>query len=75
MRSAGCIFNDLWDQEFDKKVLLFLLFQRNFTSFWVERTKNRPLANGEVTEKEAVMLLAGLLSASLGILFQLNPLS
>uniref|UniRef100_A0A914KK93 4-hydroxybenzoate polyprenyltransferase, mitochondrial n=1 Tax=Meloidogyne incognita TaxID=6306 RepID=A0A914KK93_MELIC len=60
MRSSGCILNDLWDQDIDKKVA---------------RTKSRPLANGELTEKEAVILLGGLLSASLAVLLQLNSLS
>uniref|UniRef100_A0A915MB12 4-hydroxybenzoate polyprenyltransferase, mitochondrial n=1 Tax=Meloidogyne javanica TaxID=6303 RepID=A0A915MB12_MELJA len=60
MRSSGCILNDLWDQDIDKKVA---------------RTKSRPLANGELTEKEAVLLLGGLLSASLAVLLQLNSLS
>uniref|UniRef100_A0A0N5BA85 4-hydroxybenzoate polyprenyltransferase, mitochondrial n=1 Tax=Strongyloides papillosus TaxID=174720 RepID=A0A0N5BA85_STREA len=60
MRSAGCVINDLWDKDFDKRV---------------ERTKNRPLAAGELTEKQAITLLGGLLSASLGILLQLNWLS
>ncbi|CAD5219667.1 unnamed protein product [Bursaphelenchus xylophilus] len=57
MRGAGCVVNDLWDKDFDKKV---------------ERTKSRPLANGDLTPKEAVGLLAVLLSSSLGILLQMN---
>nr|pir protein F57B9.4 [imported] - Caenorhabditis elegans [Caenorhabditis elegans] len=57
MRSAGCVINDLWDKDFDKKV---------------ERTKLRPLACGSLTEKQAIGLLAGLLSSSLAILLQLN---
>ncbi|CAL2037281.1 unnamed protein product [Caenorhabditis brenneri] len=57
MRSAGCVINDLWDKDFDKQV---------------ERTKLRPLACGSLTEKQAVGLLAGLLSSSLAILLQLN---
>ena len=32
MRSAGCIFNDIVDKDFDKKV---------------KRTKNRPIASGK----------------------------
>lgn len=44
-------------------------------SFWVERTKSRPLATGKISEKEAVLLLAVLLSSSLAILLQLNTLS
>uniref|UniRef100_A0A8R1DW23 4-hydroxybenzoate polyprenyltransferase n=1 Tax=Caenorhabditis japonica TaxID=281687 RepID=A0A8R1DW23_CAEJA len=57
MRSAGCVINDLWDKDFDKQV---------------ERTKLRPLACGSLSEKQAVGLLAGLLSSSLAILLQLN---
>lgn len=40
--------------------------------FKVERTKLRPLACGTMTNKESIVLLGGLLSASLGILLQLN---
>ena len=36
MRSAGCIINDIADKDFDSKVL---------------RTKNRPIASGEITVK------------------------
>ncbi|TKR68011.1 hypothetical protein L596_024064 [Steinernema carpocapsae] len=60
MRSAGCVINDLWDKDFDKKV---------------ERTRSRPLASGELNTRQAVGLLGGLLSVSLGILLQLNWLS
>lgn len=49
MRSAGCIINDLADRRFDAQV---------------ERTKNRPLASGEVSLKEAFLLLALLLLAA-----------
>ena len=41
MRSAGCVMNDIADRKFDGLV---------------ERTKNRPLATGEVTVKEAYCL-------------------
>uniref|UniRef100_A0A914YUB7 4-hydroxybenzoate polyprenyltransferase, mitochondrial n=1 Tax=Panagrolaimus superbus TaxID=310955 RepID=A0A914YUB7_9BILA len=57
MRSAGCIINDLWDKDFDRQV---------------ERCATRPLASGELNTKQAITLLAGLLSASLGCLVQLN---
>ncbi|MDB5369712.1 MAG: 4-hydroxybenzoate polyprenyltransferase [Roseomonas sp.] len=60
MRGAGCIVNDLWDRELDKKVT---------------RTAGRPLASGAVTARRAVVFLVALLLASLGILVQLNPLS
>lgn len=46
MRSAGCVMNDLADRNFDGHV---------------ERTQRRPLATGEVSVKEA-LILAGLLS-------------
>ena len=36
MRAAGCIVNDMWDKEFDKKV---------------ERTKSRPLASDQINLK------------------------
>ncbi len=43
MRSAGCVVNDYADRHFDRHV---------------ERTKNRPLTAGRVTEKEALILAA-----------------
>ena len=45
MRSAGCVMNDIADRKYDGLV---------------ERTKNRPLAAGEVSVKEAYLLAAGL---------------
>uniref|UniRef100_A0A914V877 4-hydroxybenzoate polyprenyltransferase n=1 Tax=Plectus sambesii TaxID=2011161 RepID=A0A914V877_9BILA len=57
MRGAGCIVNDLWDKDFDRMV---------------ERTKSRPLASGELRTRQAVALLAGVLSGSLAVLLQLN---
>ena len=57
VRSSGCIINDLFDQKLDKKVA---------------RTKNRPLANGDVSTTEALILLAILLCISFGILLSLN---
>jgi 4-hydroxybenzoate polyprenyltransferase len=44
-RSAGCVVNDYADRHFDPHV---------------ERTRNRPLAAGRVSEKEALWLAAGL---------------
>lgn len=57
MRGAGCIVNDLWDQDFDKQV---------------ERTKDRPLASGQINSKQAMTLLATLLLVSFIILLQFN---
>jgi 4-hydroxybenzoate polyprenyltransferase len=45
MRSAGCVINDYADRDFDAHVA---------------RTKNRPLAAGQVSTKEALLLAAGL---------------
>ena len=48
MRSAGCIVNDIADKNFDKKV---------------ERTKNRPIASGEISIKLGIiysLILCGL---------------
>ena len=57
MRAAGCIVNDLWDQEIDKKV---------------DRTKTRPLASGELTPKQAFGFLVPHLAVGLGVLGFLN---
>ncbi|VVC87604.1 unnamed protein product [Leptidea sinapis] len=57
MRGAGCTINDLWDRDIDAQV---------------ERTKNRPLVSGVISQKQAVGFLAAQLSLSLGILLQLN---
>ena len=57
MRSAGCIINDIFDRDFDAKVA---------------RTKMRPLASGAIKLREALILLALLLLASLLILLQFN---
>jgi 4-hydroxybenzoate polyprenyltransferase len=59
-RSAGCIINDIFDKDYDKHVA---------------RTKDRPLANGSLTIKEALVLLGLLLSCSLVILLCLNKTS
>ncbi|MDR3299393.1 MAG: 4-hydroxybenzoate octaprenyltransferase [Candidatus Accumulibacter sp.] len=45
MRSAGCVLNDVADRKFDPHV---------------ERTKNRPIAAGKVSVKEALYLFAAL---------------
>lgn len=57
MRSAGCVINDLADRRFDK---------------FVERTKNRPLAVGLVSIKEALLLFCVLISVAFGLVLQLN---
>jgi 4-hydroxybenzoate polyprenyltransferase len=57
MRGAGCIVNDLADRDIDAKV---------------ERTRNRPLASGQVSVKAALVLLAVLLAIGLAVLLQFN---
>lgn len=56
-RGAGCIINDLYDRNLDKRV---------------ERTKGRPLASGAVSVKEALILLFVMLVACLAILLSLS---
>ena len=53
---AGCIANDLWDQNFDGRV---------------ERTRNRPLARGVIKNGKALLLLLLLLLLSLGVVLTL----
>ena len=57
MRGAGCIVNDIADREFDSQV---------------ERTKNRPLASGELSLKAAIILLMLLLVAAACVAFALG---
>ena len=57
IRGAGCIINDLFDRNLDKLV---------------ERTKNRPIASGAVSIKEAIILLLLLLFLGFLILLSLN---
>lgn len=57
MRGAGCTINDMWDKDFDSKV---------------ERTKQRPLASGELDRLDALGILSGQLGLALLILIQLN---
>ncbi|KAI0796539.1 4-hydroxybenzoate polyprenyl transferase [Abortiporus biennis] len=57
MRGAGCTINDMWDRNLDKAVA---------------RTKDRPLARGDITTAQAVGFLGLQLSAGLAVLTQLN---
>ena len=60
MRGAGCIVNDLWDRDLDKQV---------------ERTKNRPLANGQISLPQAAVFLFSLLFLSFVILLQTSAVT
>ena len=60
MRSAGCIINDLIDQDIDSKI---------------ERTASRPLASNKITNFNAIIFLSILLITGLLILLQFKPQS
>ena len=57
MRSAGCIFNDIVDKDFDKKV---------------KRTQFRPLANNKITIRRALAYTLMLCILAFIILIQFN---
>lgn len=60
MRAAGCVVNDLWDRDIDRKVA---------------RTAGRPLASGALSARQALAFLVVLLLIGLAILLQLPPLA
>ncbi|KAF7790879.1 hypothetical protein EIP86_001837 [Pleurotus ostreatoroseus] len=57
MRSAGCTINDMADKDFDKAV---------------DRTKDRPIARGDITRTQAFGFLGLQLTGGLAVLTQLN---
>ena len=57
MRSAGCIFNDIVDKDFDKKV---------------KRTKKRPIASGKITILQSFIYVILLCLIALVVLLQFN---
>ncbi|MBT9567272.1 MAG: 4-hydroxybenzoate octaprenyltransferase [Thiobacillus sp.] len=59
MRSAGCVINDYADRDIDPHVA---------------RTRERPLAAGKVTPKEALMLAGGLSVLAFLLILPLNAL-
>lgn len=60
MRSAGCVINDYADRHIDNKV---------------ERTRERPLTSGQVTEKEALILFTILALCAFMLVLTLNRLT
>lgn len=60
MRGAGCVINDLWDRDLDKKV---------------ERTKNRPLASGQISLLNAGIFLFFTLFTAFIILLQTSAVT
>lgn len=59
-RAAGCVINDFADRWLDPHV---------------ERTKGRPLATGEVSGREALLLFAVLMLVAFGLVLTLNKLT
>ncbi|XP_061047010.1 4-hydroxybenzoate polyprenyltransferase, mitochondrial [Eubalaena glacialis] len=57
MRGAGCTINDMWDQDYDKKVT---------------RTASRPIAAGDISTFQSFVFLGGQLTLALGVLLCLN---
>jgi len=57
MRGAGCIFNDIVDRDFDA---------------FVTRTRNRPIASGQISVIRALLFMSILSLAGLLILLQFN---
>ena len=60
MRSSGCAVNDYADRHIDKHV---------------ERTKDRPLTSGKVSERETLWLAVVLALISFALILPLNPLT
>jgi 4-hydroxybenzoate polyprenyltransferase len=60
MRSAGCVINDYADRDFDPHVA---------------RTRNRPIATGRVTPKEALIVFSVLCLVAFGLVLLMNPLT
>jgi len=60
MRSAGCIMNDILDKDFDKKVF---------------RTKNRPIASGQISVKLVIIYVLVLCFCALLVLLNFNTLT
>ncbi len=60
MRSAGCVINDFADRKIDLQV---------------SRTRERPIASGKVTPKEALWLFAGLCLLAFLLVLSMNRLT
>jgi 4-hydroxybenzoate polyprenyltransferase len=58
MRSTGCVINDAWDRNIDGRI---------------ERTRNRPLASGALSLKEAALFTFLLGIIGFGVLLSLPP--
>ena len=73
MRGAGCTINDMADRDFDKAVgephdATYV----SLTHPKKDRTKNRPIARGDLTRTSAFAFLGAQLTGGLAVLTQLN---
>jgi 4-hydroxybenzoate polyprenyltransferase len=57
MRSAGCVWNDILDRDYDRRV---------------ERTRERPIASGTVSVRGGAVFMVGLALIGLLVLLQFN---
>lgn len=60
MRAAGCVINDYADRDFDPHV---------------QRTRQRPIAAGEIAPRDALWLFTALCLAAFALVLLLNPLT
>jgi len=60
MRAAGCIMNDVADRDFDPHV---------------ERTRSRPLASGELTVRQALLVFFIVMLLAFGLVLMTNALT
>jgi len=60
MRAAGCVINDYADRKLDPRV---------------SRTQTRPIASGEISPRQALMLFAVLMLIALGLVLMTNRLT
>jgi 4-hydroxybenzoate polyprenyltransferase len=60
MRAAGCVINDYADRDIDPHV---------------KRTQLRPIASGQVSPREALILFAGLCLSAFGMVLLLNTMT
>ena len=60
MRAAGCVINDYADRKLDPRV---------------SRTRTRPIATGEISPRQALILFAVLLLIALGLVLMTNRLT
>ena len=71
LKGAGCVWNDILDQDFDRQVGELLQNPNVRFCVWLvvtERTKNRPIANGSISTTGGLLFLF----AHIAILIAIN---